>query len=375
MKALAVPLAALALVAGACSSTEEATNTAQDPARVAAVVGTYAGTVPCADCEGIEYRLQLNPDFTWEDSRIYRGGSQEPVERGGTFGFDEGGRIVLDDDDDGFRYFKKTGRGLVLLDVEGREITGNLAAKYVLTPTQREVKERAEPVTPGRDAQLREEGVEFAGFGNEPSWKITIDDEAGMTFSGLGLTTITTPPVKPSRAQDANALRYRAVTEENELVVTVTGGECSDAMSGEKFTHKVRVQAKGTREKSFREYVGCGKYFADARFGGRWKLIEVGGKKIDASKFSKGTPELEFNLDDGRVGAFAGCNRLTGAFTTEGTTLRFGKFASTMMACPDMTLEKALSKALDQKSYTYSLTEENLVLTARDGSKIVCRKQ
>lgn len=374
MKALAISLAALAFVAGACSSTEESTSTTQDPARVAAVAGTYAGTVPCADCEGIEYRLQLNPDFTWEDSRVYRGESEEPVERGGTFGFDESGRIVLDDDDDGFRYFKKTGRGLVLLDVEGREITGNLAAKYLLTPTRREVKERVEPVSPERDAELREEGVDFAAFGNEPSWTVKIDDESGMTFSGMGLTTISTPPVKPARGQDASVLRYRGLTESHEIVVTITGGECADAMSGEKFTHKVRVQTRVTKEKNFREYNGCGKYLADARLAGVWNLAEVGRIKVNAEKYERGTPALEFDLDAARVAAFAGCNRMTASFSTEASTIRFGKFASTMMSCPDMALEKSLVKALDQKTYTYTLTDESLVLTARDGSKIVCRK-
>lgn len=374
MKVLLIPLAGLALAAAACSSTEESTSTTQDPARVAAVAGTYAGTVPCADCEGIEYRLQLNPDFTWEDSRVYRGESEEPVERNGTFGFDESGRIVLDDDDDGFRYFKKTGRGLVLLDVEGREITGNLAARYVLTPTRREVQERVEPVAPGRDAELREEGVDFVAFGNEPSWTVKIDDETGMTFSGMGLTTISTPPVKPGRTQDANVMRYRGLTESHEIVVTVTGGECSDAMSGERFTHKVRVQARSTKEKNFREYNGCGKYIADARLGGAWQIAEVAGRKVDPSKYSKGAPELTFDLDQERVSAFAGCNRMTASFSTEASTIRFGKFASTMMSCPDMALEKSLGKALDQKTYTYTLTDESLVLTARDGSKIACRK-
>jgi heat shock protein HslJ/uncharacterized lipoprotein NlpE involved in copper resistance len=376
MKALAVSFfVALAALAGGCSGAEEGMKTTQDATKATLVTGTYQGVVPCADCEGIAYRLQLNPDFTWTDSRTYKGRSEEPSEESGEYAFSDDGMIVLDrDGEEGMKYFRKTSRGLLMLDIQGKEITGNLAAKYVLTPVARETKERTEPIAPGRDAKLREEGVDFVGFGNEPAWSVTIDDEKGMTFSGLGLTTISTPPVKPNRAQDANVLRYRAVTEANELIVTITGGECADAMSGEKFTHKVRVQAKATRDKTFREYGGCGRYIADARFAGTWNLVEVGGKKVAPAKYSKGTPSLEFNLDEGRAAAFAGCNRMTGTFTTEGNTVRFGKFASTMMSCPDMALESALGKALTDRSYTCKFTDTDLVLTGRDGTKIVCRK-
>lgn len=43
-------------------------------------MGTYAGTLPCADCGGIETELTLNPDYTYRLSRIYKGkGDGKPV--------------------------------------------------------------------------------------------------------------------------------------------------------------------------------------------------------------------------------------------------------------------------------------------------------
>jgi heat shock protein HslJ len=76
--------------------------------------------------------------------------------------------------------------------------------------------------------------------------------------------------------------------------------------------------------------------------------------------------------------AFSGkapCNTMGGVYTLKGTSIRFSKIISTMMACPQMELESAFLKLLEQTVSAYSVSEKKLFL--RDGaSNIVfeCQK-
>ena len=92
------------------------------------------GVLPCADCEGIETELELNSDKTYEIKETYLGkGNGKPFESKGSFQFDSKNPSVieLDQAGDGRKYFVAEGY-LKALDLEGNEITGELADKYQL---------------------------------------------------------------------------------------------------------------------------------------------------------------------------------------------------------------------------------------------------
>ena len=96
--------------------------------------GTYKGVLPCADCEGIETKLELNQDKTYELKETYLGkGDGKVFETKGSFQFDSNNRSVieLDKAGDSRKYFVAEGY-LKALDLEGNEITGALADKYQL---------------------------------------------------------------------------------------------------------------------------------------------------------------------------------------------------------------------------------------------------
>ncbi|GAB3725183.1 hypothetical protein GCM10028861_28390 [Flavobacterium koreense] len=89
---------------------------------------------------------------------------------------------------------------------------------------------------------------------------------------------------------------------------------------------------------------------------GKWKLIELNGKKNSNASYY-----IQF-LDQERYGAFAGCNRLGGAYKLEGSKVFFSKGVSTLMACPDDGLERELSLFLDGEK-TYAKTDKTLVIS------------
>lgn len=98
--------------------------------------GEYEGTLPCADCEGIKSTLILNKDslFTLKEEYL---GKKDPIT------FNAKGKWVIHENTITLQFDKelqdrrvqyKAGENkLWLLDLKGKEITGALADKYILT--------------------------------------------------------------------------------------------------------------------------------------------------------------------------------------------------------------------------------------------------
>jgi uncharacterized lipoprotein NlpE involved in copper resistance len=96
--------------------------------------GTYKGILPCADCEGIETEVLLNPDLTFVLEKKYLGkGVQTVFEEKGTFTWNETGSIISLKDLKGNSNQYKVGENtLTQLDLEGKVILGEKASMYVL---------------------------------------------------------------------------------------------------------------------------------------------------------------------------------------------------------------------------------------------------
>ena len=109
-----------------------------------------------------------------------------------------------------------------------------------------------------------EEGIDLIARGNEPFWYLEIDFEKAMRFTSLtDISELNTPPVEGVRSEDADVTLYHSITEAGELSVIVRAMDCQDNMSGEQFTHTVKVQAKRSVDSVFAEFTGCGKYLKD----------------------------------------------------------------------------------------------------------------
>lgn len=95
--------------------------------------GTYKGVLPCADCEGIQTELTLNQDMSFVLKKNYMGKDTKFPQDKGTFQWDSTGSKVelIGLKDQPNTYFVGENK-LIQLDMEGKEITGTLADKYVL---------------------------------------------------------------------------------------------------------------------------------------------------------------------------------------------------------------------------------------------------
>lgn len=106
---------------------------------------------------------------------------------------------------------------------------------------------------------------------------------------------------------------------------------------------------------------------ADIR--GEWRIVSVFGEKMPVMEE---VPAVNFDIENNRLSAYAGCNRLSAGFEPgEKNTLNVGQVMSTRMACPDMTTEQNVTTALVQvKSFGVDLNG-HLLLFSAGGQKVM----
>jgi len=102
-------------------------------------VGTYSGIIPCADCPGIETRITLSKDNTYQMSRKYQEKGEDVFQASGTFQWNTDNSVIIlgNLNKTQFPTMYKLDKGnLIQLDLTGKVITGDLAQNYVLTKVQ-----------------------------------------------------------------------------------------------------------------------------------------------------------------------------------------------------------------------------------------------
>jgi len=118
----------------------------------------------------------------------------------------------------------------------------------------------------------------------------------------------------------------------------------------------------------------CGNSKTDLPLEGtQWKLVEMDGKADPA--FAAEEDTFNFTLDPTRMMIYGvgACNRLFGSYELEGgDELDIDRLASTMMACPNLDLEKRFSELLEEAD-RYKISGDRLTLYD-DGRKLLVFK-
>lgn len=204
---------------------------------------------------------------------------------------------------------------------------------------------------------LGDSSAAYMALGTEPGWTLEITP-ARLNYDGdYGETKIMVP--NPGAKPGFNGERY--VTDR--LIVDVTHGECSDGMSDRRYRDTVTVTADGKTVKG----CGGGTLLPDKLAGTSWTFVTIG--KADVAK----DRPTSLRFDGMRMSGSAGCNRFSGNYATDGTTLTAGPIEATEMACPgaDMEQERAFF-ALMTKPLALRFNANGLLgLFAEDGSSAI----
>ena len=104
---------------------------------------------------------------------------------------------------------------------------------------------------------------------------------------------------------------------------------------------------------------------------GEWDIIEIHGTVVVPAE-GQAFPFLGFDAT-GRVYGNAGCNRITGAIDPKAKpgTIDLSRLGSTMMMCPDMTVERNVLTALGEVKQYRSLGDGQMALCGNSKNPIV----
>ncbi len=113
---------------------------------VKAASGPWKGVLPCADCVGIAYFLDLKSDGTYTEKMLYQGKAANPFDAKGPWAMTSDSVINLNKNEgEGHQYFKYEGESLQLLDLQGQPIATEIPGNYLL---KRPVKQPASTTLP-----------------------------------------------------------------------------------------------------------------------------------------------------------------------------------------------------------------------------------
>ncbi len=137
MKKINLLLLTLAIGVVACQNTSKLMTDSHTSEQALDWDGVYKGTLPCADCSGIETTVKLNQNKTFKKIDKYLDKANSTFTQTGTFIFtDKATKIILIDKSQNKTQYAIGENHLILLDKDGKESTSPLANQYRLNKIQ-----------------------------------------------------------------------------------------------------------------------------------------------------------------------------------------------------------------------------------------------
>lgn len=312
------------------------------------LIDTYYGFLPCADCPGISYILELKSDGQYNLSMDYY--DRDAI-------FESEGEYVYEDDklylfSDGSvtSQFEFEGDNLIALDGEGNRINTNLASLYILYKGDSTKSEMPEQMKTNLNQPL------YKGTGNEPFWMVQVKKNT-LHFKGLmdKEREFETPITSTMLSKDGNSIIYTGKSDSQDLTVRITHSRCQDNMSGIYFPTTLYVEVQ-TTDMDRQKLNGCGGFIGQYRLNGNWTLNTIDGQKPASM------PTLSIYLPDGKISGSAGCNRYFGSIdSVTDTMIRFNEAGATKIACPDMSIERQYMDLLTKQDITWTIGADDLL--------------
>ncbi len=311
---------------------------------------TFRGTLPCADCAGILYTLNLFEDSVYYLRMSYLNSSK----RGRHSDFDEVGRWTLSYDKTRLvlggisntsaqTFNVVNGDTLTKLDLQGNTIASKLSYDLVRAPT-------VQPLEPT-----------------------------------LLLTGMYTYVADAGRFRECLTGREFSVAQENQNAVLEKAYSEKRKEAGEAIllsvegtlTRRARTEGSGNEnvlvvQRFLDLWPGdsCGMHVASASLENTtWNLRQIRGKPVNARAARRAIYVL-LGGPKGQLRGFGGCNNFSGSYAIDGDAISFDALVSTKMMCREtVEIETRFFDALDAAD-GWKILGETLELYAHDGTVV-----
>ena len=304
---------------------------------------TFAGDLPCPDCEALVYHLNLWPDQVFHLRRTWEGRDEQRDSVGRWAVAPDRHVLTLRGAEEEQRFEILGPDRIGLLPVEG--VPDGEAERYLLTAGP-EV-ERFEPHLPLRGMLTYDaEEARFTECLTGRDYPVVPDgDYAALEHAYLAAGAEPGGPIMASF--DGTILQPEAPDEEGRPAVLV---ERFVGVWPEETCERVEGTASLTNT--------------------YWKILRLGDLDLVAGE-GRREPNLILRQGEPRFTATVGCNQLTGDFTLSGDALRLGPAAATRMACPAPLgdWETRLGELIERTA-SYRIDGRTLELLDADGGSL-----
>jgi copper homeostasis protein (lipoprotein) len=306
----------------------------------------YEGVLPCADCKGIRYSLDVRKERVFFLRTTYLGkgaGEGESFDDIGTWAMSpDANKVILRGSRD----------APLMFSIENPE-------------TLRKLDTAGNPIESTQNYELRR-NASYKPLEPRVAMRGVYSYMADAGLFRECLTQLTFPV---AQAGDNAALEHAYSTEREqagqELLVKVDG----------RIAMQPRMEGSGQQQSLVVErFIAvlpgetCSGAAPSATLENtHWKLVEAGGEPVVTPA---DRAEAYFRLDPmgNRVEGFAGCNRFSGSYEVEGRTVRFKQVATTMMACADNRNPEARFQQAINGAAAWKITGNQLELLDASGA-------
>jgi copper homeostasis protein (lipoprotein) len=312
------------------------------PVSIDPLPARYSGVLPCADCPGIRYDIDLRPANIYFLRMTYLNTAPERTyDDIGAWSFASDLHTLALRGSRQLPLLFAIGDAASLrkLDSEGQPIESEL--NYTL--------KRIAPYTP-LSPQVPLRGM----YSRVEGGAIVEECTTGLKLSLAGATI-------DALAQEFASLRKGS---DRPMLVAVEGRIDAPPTEGEAATLNVTSTAK------FWPGESCGaRGVTHDLEGSRWVLVRLGDQPVMPEE-GKPEPYIVLQSSTKEVAGHGGCNRLSGGYAIKGDTLQLSELTTTRMACPEIQTEHAFLNALESVA-RWRLMDNQLVLLDKNNVAVL----
>jgi copper homeostasis protein (lipoprotein) len=302
----------------------------------------YSGVLPCADCAGIRYEVDLRPANVYFLRMTYLDATPERSydDIGAWSVASDQSTLALRGSRQSPQLFSITNATtLRKLDLEGQPIESEL--NYTL---------KRDPAYEALAPQVPLRGM----YSQTDAGAIVAECTTGLALKLEGDAT-------HALAEEFAKLRKGA---NRPMLVAVEG----------KLTVRAEDPASGTlvATSTARFWPGetCGARGVTHEIeGSRWVLVRLGDQAVVVED-GRPEPYIVLQASTKEVAGHGGCNRLSGGYQIKDDTLELGELATTRMACPESETEHAFLTALESVAH-WRLMDNQLVLLDKNNVAVL----
>lgn len=334
-----------------------------------ALPATYIGEMPCANCVGVDWQLDLEADHSFQLSQAYRGkGVTAAVRRNGRWSLDAKGDVLTLEapGSDSTRLSVQNPERLRLLDGESRSIASR--HNYELVRLPQALPARVSGTLTGLYSRQGKEGSIRLCAPGSPQFPVAAEAAYGVLESAAGKLGR-----EVGEAQLVRFAGHLASRRDGQVKVVVdrfygvwpqAGCPGSDAVAA----------ARPAASPAMAKAVAGGTASPAAAsaplplVGTTWRLVQLDGKPLSRHRGNL-APHLLLQAD-GRVSGAGGCNRILGSYELKGQRIGFSQMGGSLMACMHhMDEEQAFLNALGW-AQSWQISDRHLLLRDGDGKAI-----